>query len=230
MPPFDAKLLAYLQEILTPERMVTFDQVLAKRTRRLSVVVEDIYQPHNASAVLRSCDCFGVQNVHILEYQNEYELNPNVSLGSSKWLTLHHHRESDGIDPITECFDQLRASGHRILATTPHTDDTTLEDVDVSQPIALVFGNEGRGISDRVKAEADGFVKIPMHGFTESFNISVSAALCLYTLTQKIRQGAEPWQLSAEEQDILRLDWTRKTIKRVEEIEKRFYETHGGKD
>lgn len=221
-------LLSYLQAMLTPERVATFERVLAQRTRHLTVVVEDIYQPHNASAVLRSCDCFGVQDVHIVEYETEYNVNPGVALGSSKWITMHQYKPQEMEDPLVSCMETLKTKGYRVLATTPHTDDQLIGEIDLSQPTALVFGNEGRGISDRVHEMADGFVKIPMYGFTESFNISVSAALCLYELTERLRKTDLNWQLSEAEKEVLRLAWTRKSIKNVEKIEARYALEHPG--
>lgn len=223
----DKALLQHLSGFITENRKQTFEAVLANRTRYVSVVVEDIYQPHNASAVLRSCDCFGVQDVHILEYENEYTVNPGVALGASKWLDLEVYRDEH---PAATCFDKLREKGFRIMATTPHTDDMLIDEIPLDQPVALVFGNEGRGISDTVRALADGFVKIPMYGFTESFNISVSAALSLYAVTEKLRNTNINWQLSEAEKDELRLRWTRATIKNVEGIEARYREAHGSGD
>jgi len=220
-------LLTYLQGFLTPERVANFESVLAKRTRHLTVVVEDIYQPHNASAVLRSCDCFGVQDVHIVEYEKEYNVNPGVALGASKWLTLHQYKPEHRTDPLDDCFSDLKSAGYQILATTPHTQDQLISELDITRPTALVFGNEGRGISDRVRKMADGFVKIPMYGFTESFNISVSAALCLYELTERMRKAGINWQLTQVEITALRLEWTRRSIKNVDQIEARFHSGDG---
>jgi tRNA (guanosine-2'-O-)-methyltransferase len=216
------ELVEHLSGYLTPKRLNLFNEVLATRTRYLTVVLEDIYQPQNASAVLRTCDCFGIQNVHIIENRNTFEVNREVSLGASKWLTLSKYNEKK--QNSLEAIKHLKAKGYRIVATTPHTNDKALQAFDVSKgKVALVFGSELPGITTTVANEADEFLKIPMYGFTESFNISVSAAIILHHLTLKMRQNkAINWELTEPEKEEIKLDWIRKTIKRSELIEKRF--------
>lgn len=197
------------------------NRVASMRTRYLTVVLEDIYQPHNASAVLRTCDCLGIQDIHIIENKNRYTLNPDVELGSAQWLNLVKH--SGGEQPATDAIRTLKSQGYRIIATTPHQDDVTPESFDLQKgPAALVFGTEMRGITDEVIQQADEFIKIPMFGFTESFNISVSAAIILHTLTERLRNSEIPWQLTEEERDTLLVNWLRKTIKHSDQLEKRY--------
>lgn len=220
----DKELLEYLSEYITPNRMNLFNKVLEKRTRYLTVVLEDIYQPQNASAVLRTCDCFGVQDVHIIENRNTFEVDREVAMGSSKWLSLHKYNEQK--NNSLETIRSLKAQGYRIVATTPHTNDQELQDFDLSKgKAALVFGSELPGITDTIINEADEFLKVPMYGFTESFNISVCAAISLHHLTLKMRTDENiNWQLTEEESDEVKLDWMRKTIKKCELIEERFME------
>jgi len=212
----------FLGQFVTEERLALFDEVLAQRTRHITVAIEDIYQPHNASAVLRSCDCFGIQDVHIIENRNKYNINPKVALGSGKWITMHKHNELE--NNSVACVNDLKKRGYKVLATTPHTDDIFLDDIDINQPVALVFGNEKEGISDEVRSVADGFVRIPMYGFTESFNISVSAAVCLNVLANKIRKTDLDWGLSESEQLELKLKWLKKHLGSQEAYEKEFLE------
>jgi len=218
----DKALLEYLSGYLTSNRLELFDKILSMRTRYLTVVLEDIYQPQNASAVLRTCDCFGIQDVHIIENRNEFTVNREVALGSSKWLTLKKYTEKkqNSLDAIR----QLKMNGYRIVATTPHTNDLELQDFDLTKgKTALVFGSELPGITDTVQNEADEFLKIPMYGFTESFNISVSAAIILHHLSQKMRENKSiDWKLSDTEKEEIKLAWIRKSIKRCDLIEKRF--------
>lgn len=182
------ELINYLSEYITPERKELFEKVLSSRTRYLTVVLEDIYQSQNASAVLRSCDCFGIQDVHIIENRNQFKVNPDVTLGSTKWLNLHHYREKE--QNTLDCINHLRNQGYRIVATSPHANDTNLEDFDLGKgKAALIFGTELTGISAVVENNADEFLKIPMFGFTESFNISVSAAITLHHLNLRLRQS-----------------------------------------
>jgi tRNA (guanosine-2'-O-)-methyltransferase len=218
----NAELINYLSQFISESRRAKFDEVVKFRTRYLTVVLEDIYQPHNASAVLRSCDCFGIQDIHIIENKNAYTVNPDVALGSPKWLNLHKYKKEE--NNTLSCIKQLKEKGYKIVATTPHKDDYTIETLPIDKPIALVFGTELTGISDTVREYADEFVKIPMFGFTESFNISVSAALCLNTIISRLHKSEYKWQLSEDAKEELILNWLRNTINKVELIEKEYWE------
>lgn len=217
-------LLDHLSGFLTPKRNELFNKILNMRTRHITIVLEDIFQSQNASAVLRTCDCFGIQDVHVVENRNIFQDDSEVSLGSSKWLNLKKYNSAE--NNSLEAVRQLKKQGYRIVATTPHTNDQELQDFDISKgKTALVFGSELPGITESLLNEADEYLKIPMYGFTESFNISVSAAITLHHLTLKMRETEGlNWQLSQKEKDDLKFDWIRKTIKRSELIEKRFRE------
>ncbi len=212
----------YLFQFISDSRKQKFEDVVAMRSRHITVVLEDIFQPQNASAVLRSCDLTGVQDVHIIENKNTYTLNPNVALGSSKWLNLHKYSEAQ--NNTEEAFKALRAKGYKIVATTPHTKDVLLPDLDVSRKTALVFGTELEGLSNYAIENADAWVKIPMLGFTESFNISVSAAICLYSLSSKLRKSDVNWMLSDEERLDILIQWACNTVKNPELHERNFLE------
>lgn len=214
------KLIDHLREFITEDRFDLFNDVIQNRTKYLTVVLEDIYQPHNASAVLRTCDCFGIQDVHIIENRNTYEVNPDVALGSSKWINMVKHNSLD--NNTIEAYNSLRDQGYQIIATTPHKNDCLLENLPLDKKTALVFGTELNGLSKIAIDHADGFIKIPMYGFTESFNISVSASILLYYLTEKLRSSGVKWQLSGEEKNAIMLEWLRKTIKRSDLIEQEF--------
>ena len=190
-------LLSYLQEFITPNKKNKFEELILHRTRHLTIVLEDIYQPHNASAVLRSCDCFGIQDVHIIENMNKYEVNPDVALGSSKWLNLIKYNEKE--NNTESCLKKLKSEGYRVIATTPHENDFIPETLPLGEKTALVFGTELAGLSQVAIDLADGFVRIPMYGFTESFNISVSAALLLFALTERMRKSDINWALTEAE-------------------------------
>ncbi|MBQ6769811.1 MAG: RNA methyltransferase [Bacteroidales bacterium] len=221
----DQALLLFLGQFITDERKQRFEEVLRYRTRHVTVVLEDIFQPHNASAVLRSCELMGVQDVHIVENNNSYEVNPEVVMGSTKWLNLHYYNKVEFNTP--EAFGKLHDKGYNIVATCPHRDDFTPDTLPLDKPVALVFGTEKQGLSDYVVAHADMRVRIPMFGFTESYNISVSAALLLYTLTNRLHASTDiGWQLSEEEKDELRLEWTRCTLSRIWQYERKFVALH----
>jgi len=221
------QLTEYLQQFVSERRVGLFDRILHHRTRYITVVMEDIFQPHNASAVLRTCDCFGVQDVHIIENRNSYSVNPDIALGSDKWLTLVKYSRAD--DNTSDAYSELRRLGYRIVATTPHKGDVTLEDFDIEKgKAAFVFGTELKGLSSQAINRADEYLRIPMFGFTESLNISVSAALILHHITTRLRGSRVDWKLEPEEIVSIKLDWLRKTIKKADLLEKQFLDNRGG--
>ena len=216
------QLIQYLEQFISSDRLAIFDKVLEQRTRYITVMLEDIYHSQNASAVLRTCDCFGIQDVHIVENCNEYNINPDVTLGSNKWLNLNYYNEEE--DNTLKAINHLKGQGYRIVATSPHINDVELQDFDYAAgKIALVFGTEQDGISEVVRDNADEFLKIPMFGFTESFNISVSAAICLHHLVLKLKSSAVDWKLCVNEMEELKVDWLKKSIKRSELLVERYY-------
>lgn len=216
----NSKLLNFLRQYISERRFSRFREVVMHRTRYLTVVLEDIYQPHNASAVLRTCDCLGVQDVHIIENRNIFSPNPDVALGASKWLTLIHYRgENENNTRIA--LQGLKEKGYRLIATSPHRKSHAPEEFDLSRgKFALLFGTELTGLSEIALSMADEYIHIPMVGFTESFNISVTVAITLYTLTHRLRTSEVPWQLTSCEQSELLLEWTRNSIRNPEAIEK----------
>ena len=218
----DEKLLNHLSNFVTPERLNLFEEVLKSRTKYITVVLEDIFQAQNASATLRTCDCFGVHDVHIIENRNKFNVDKQVALGSSKWVSINRHSQNK--NNTIDAINKIRKKGYRIIATTPHTNDIALEDFDLSKgKCALFFGSEKPGLSDMILDEADEFIKIPMYGFTESFNVSVSVAIILHYLTYKLRSSETiPWRLTEEEKISVKLDWLRNTIKKSHLIENKF--------
>ncbi|MGM0545753.1 MAG: TrmH family RNA methyltransferase [Bacteroidota bacterium] len=218
----ESALVTYLRKFATEERWQRINQVLDKRTRYLTVVLEDIYQPHNASAVLRSCDCFGIQDVHIIENKNQFDPNKGVTIGADKWIDLQTYNQPE-TNNTTACFNSLRNQGYQIIATTPHEDDVTIDEVPIDQKTALVFGAELTGLSDDALEQADGYARIPMVGFSESFNISVSAALCLYELSTRLRKNRDDWQLTESEKQHLQFDWLKKTVRAPKKLIQRYY-------
>lgn len=216
--PIKRQLIAQMMEYITPRRQMLFDEIIQNRTRHITIVLENIFQPHNASAVLRSCDLTGVQDVHIIENSNTYTVNPDVAMGASKWLTLNKYNESEDNTPAA--YAKLRAEGYKIVATTPHRKSVGPEDLDLSGKVALVFGTELTGLTPYAIDYADEYLQIPMMGFTESYNISVSAALTLYTLSQRLHKSDIDWKLTEDQQLEVLLQWLRNSINRSELIEK----------
>ena len=213
----DAALLKYLQTYLTERRKNLFEKVLSERTRHFTVATEDVYQLHNTSAVMRTCDVFGIQDLHVVEERLGKRVDKEIAMGAQKWVSLNRYSS------ITDCIKKLKKSGYQIIATTPHDNSTMLQEFDVSKKSAFFFGKESDGLSDTVMGAADGFLKIPMYGFTESLNISVSAAIILQSVVSKMKQSPVNWQLSDSEKLEIEMEWMKKTIKASEEIIERYY-------
>jgi tRNA (guanosine-2'-O-)-methyltransferase len=220
--PSSQELITYLLSFATENKQELIVSRMLERTRHITVVLEDIYQPQNASAVLRTADCFGVQDVHVIENTNEYEINPRVVHGAAKWLNLHKYNAVH--DNTTDCIQKLKAKGYSIVATSPHANSVSLHQLPLNKPVALMFGTEKLGLSSTALEQADELMYIPMFGFTESLNISVSAAICFQHLTHRLRQTGIDWHLSEEEKHELTLDWARNVLKDPEGLEKRFWE------
>ncbi|WP_436516463.1 TrmH family RNA methyltransferase [Ekhidna sp. To15] len=210
----DAKaIIDVLEEFVSDNKLAHIERVLNHRTRHLTLVFEDIDKPHNVSAVLRTAECMGIQDLHFIKNKNEYSVNTGITQGAAKWVTLHQHDQS--ADNISECFDSLRKCGYKVYATSLHETSCSIHDIDPQQKAAIVFGTEADGITPEAGEKADGFVHIPMVGFTESFNLSVSASICLTVLKSKL--GEWP-KLSEGEKLDLRAQWYRKIVREADLI------------
>ncbi|MGD1842542.1 MAG: TrmH family RNA methyltransferase [Thermonemataceae bacterium] len=215
----------YLSSFLTENKKQLFENVLANRTRYFTIAAEDTFDERNASALVRTAECLGIQDVHIVNngITSLYKLSKGIVKGSHKWMNVHiysqEHRNNTQV-----CLEVLKAQHYQIIATTPHKEDVFLEDFDINQKAAFFFGTEQFGLSETVLKQADGFLKIPLYGFTESYNISVAVAILLHYLTQQLRSSAVDWQLSEEEQLDLRIEWALKCIKHGKKLLRRFLE------
>jgi tRNA (guanosine-2'-O-)-methyltransferase len=217
----DAKkqeLLHYLEGFITENRKEGFLRVLQNRTKHFTIAMEDVYQLHNTSAVMRSCEVFGIQELNVIEQKFGKRIDTEIAMGAQKWVDVFRYNS------VQSCMDAMRAKGYQIIATTPHDDSCLLHEFDITKPAALFFGTERDGLSQEVLDQADGFLKIPMVGYTESLNISVSAAIIIQDITNRLRQSAINWHLTEEEIWEKRLDWTRKSIKDIEFIERKYLE------
>ena len=213
----DLKLLEYLESYLTENRIARFQEVLSQRTKYFTIATEDVYQLHNTSAVMRSCDIFGIQDLHVVEQHNLKRIDREIAMGAQKWVDLHRYQSSK------QCIETLKSKGYQIVATTPHENDLLLEDFDVTKKSCFFFGKEDMGLSEIVMQEADCYLKIPMVGFTESLNISVSAAIILQHVTTNLKKTEIQWQLTDQEKLDKRMDWCKKTIKSIDYIMDRYY-------
>lgn len=208
--------IACLEEFMTPERAGLFRRTLAQRTHYMTVLAENTFHPQNAAALIRHCEAFGVQRMHTVESFCEFRPAAAVVRGTDRWVDVCRHASS------AEALRALKAEGYRIVATTPHREDTTPETFDVARgPFVLVFGTEHAGISDEAIAAADEFLRIPMCGMVESLNVSASAAILTYMLSERMRLTVDSWQINEEEQLHLLLRWTLQSVRDAESILRR---------
>jgi tRNA (guanosine-2'-O-)-methyltransferase len=216
--------LQCFRDILTPNKVVMFDEISNQRTRHLTVVLEDIFQEHNASAVIRTCDCFGIQDLYTIEDKNRYVLQRKIALGAGRWINLH--RFSANQSAASDCIKTLKSKGYKIVATTPHADAFSPTSIPIQEPLALFFGTERHGLTDSVLDQADYQLSIPMYGFTESFNLSVSVAIILQSLRTRLENANFNWKLSVQEQQELQILWSTRILNGGEALEKQFRQTY----
>ena len=218
-------LVEHFSKYASDHKKAFVEKVLRNRTRHVTVVLEDIHQSQNASAVVRTCECLGIQDIHVIENTARYEVNKGVLKGSYKWESLIRYRLPEANNTET-CYKHLREAGYTIYATDPSEDNMPVSEIEVEKSkVALVFGNEHLGLSTYALNHADYKVRIPMYGFTESFNISVSAALGLAALMPKLRTRWTDYSLTPDEMDVLRLQWYRKIVRKSDIIERQFLRT-----
>lgn len=211
----------YLKEFVVDDKNALFDRLIRERTDYITIVMEDLYQSHNQSAVMRSADSYGIQNVHLIENRNRYDSTSTVSQGAREWLTLWRHKDLE--DNTLSAISKLRADGYRIIATTPHTQDVLIDELDLTKgKMAFFLGTELTGLSDLVIQQADEFVKVPMYGFTESLNVSVCAAIIMYSVMQRLRKSDIDWHLSEGRKNEVLFQWYKNAIKASDEILERF--------
>ncbi|MCX7987431.1 MAG: RNA methyltransferase [Bacteroidales bacterium] len=214
-------LYTYLKQFVSNQRLKLLDEKIEYRTRYITLVVENIYQSHNASAILRTADCFGVQDVYVVEKNNRFSANEEIALGAQHWLTVKTYPSYEG--NTTDAINELKQKGYRIVATALHPKSQPLEIFDFSKgKTAFMLGTELTGLSDEALSLADEFVVIPMRGFTQSLNVSVAAGIILHYSTQQIINSDIPWQLSEEEKLDLKIQWLKNTIRQSDLIVERF--------
>lgn len=215
----DLAYLNFLENMLTDNRKDKFLKILENRTNHFTVVVEDVFQMHNTSAVMRSCEVFGIQELSIIEQRYGKTIDKEIAMGAQKWVDI------TSFDDVQTCINTTKEKGYQLIATTPHENDCLLDDFDITKPSALFFGTERDGLSTEILEQADGFLKIPMVGFTESLNISVSAAIIIQNLMSRLRKSDIKWQITQEEMLEKRLTWTKNSIKDIKRIEERYFES-----
>jgi tRNA (guanosine-2'-O-)-methyltransferase len=218
----DAYVLQEFYKIITPNKVGLFEKIAPQRSRHLVVGLENIQQDHNASAIMRTMDCLGFQELHLIEKNNNYQFQRDIALGAARWLDVVQHQQEP--EPVLDSIVLLRQKGYQIVATSPHINASTPQNIDLTQPIALFFGAEKHGISEELSANADAFLHIPMHGFTESFNLSVSAALVLSALRTRLEANSIDWLLSPEAQTELKISWCERILNGGPQLAQKFRE------
>ena len=217
-----AERIDYLSGFMLESRFATLCHALDNRTDYPAILTENMYHAQNASAVVRHCEAFGVQNLHAVEKLCPFLPTLNIALGTDKWIDIHHHATT------TDALARLKADGYRIVATTPHHRSCTPESFDVAAgPFALVLGTEKTGVTEEVMEAADDFLQIPMYGMVESLNVSASAAIIIYMLTERLRREVprEVWALSEERRTTILYRWCLESVRDAAAVLERRYGT-----
>ena len=219
--------VAQLKPLIKENRLQKMEQVLSQRTQALTVLIENVYQPQNASAVLRTAEAIGLQSVYIVEKDHRYDVSPQVVMGADKWLDLHYAPGEAvcGGDNTLAHYALLRRRGYRIAATCWTEDAVPIQELDLSTPLALAFGTELTGLSQTAIEAADIRTYIPMYGFTQSFNISVAAALCLHYLRPEMeRRHPQLMPLTPQTYRRVLVQWMAASLRLGEDLLKPYFQ------
>lgn len=221
------ELLAYLDPMITDQRRAKLNAVLDQRTTHFCMAIEDLFYERNSGAIIRTADGYGVQNVHVIEPQNSFKSKVTniISKGTEKWISKTQHDNS--VNGSLNCIHELRSQGYQIVATSPHANGHTIHDFDITKKSAFFLGSEKTGISPEVMEQADDFISMPIYGFTESYNVSVAAAILLHELMNRLKASNVKWQLSDTERNDLMLRWTVNSIVSSDLLAQRFFNEKG---
>lgn len=215
------EIIQYLKKFITDERYSLFNNVLNNRTRYISLFIENIYQSHNASAIIRTAEALGIQDIVIFERKNSFSINEEITLGAQKWITIKKYNENQ--TSVKKVIEYYKEQDYRIIGTVLDQNSISLNDLNIKKgKMMFLFGTEKEGLTDEIKTFVDEYVKIPMYGFTQSFNVSVSAGITLSCVMNKLRQSNIQFLLSSEEKEKLMIDWLVKSIPMGEKILERF--------
>jgi len=203
----------YIESFMTESRILNLKKVLENRMRHLCLVAENFIDEHNIHAMIRTSECFGLQDFHNIGQKNmQLKKNKSVTRGAFQWTHIYDYTDCE--EPTLACIKNLKAQGYKVFATSSHLDAAyTPDTIPIDQPLAILMGKEHEGISDIALAHCDGIVTIPMYGFTESFNVSVAASLLAQPITERIRREDIEWQLSPKEKDKLYYEWIWHSLK-----------------
>lgn len=209
-------LFNFFSSFLSDEKQKKLKLIASQRTNHITIALEDFYQSHNISAALRTAECFGVQNVQVIAQKHFPKIDDAIAKGASAWIDTHFYQDNRA------CINFLKENNYKIVATALSDDAISLDQLPLDHKCAIFFGTERQGLSKTVLDQADYKIKIPMFGFTESFNVSASAAIILYDLIMRLHQSSIVWQLSQEEQLQLMIEWMRRMIPGSGQLEKQF--------
>lgn len=213
--PCKQELLEYLSEFLTSQKKEKIQRVLSFRTRHITLLLENVFQSHNANAIIRTADCFGIQDIHVVQDKNKFAADMSISRGATQWVDLYRYKNTE------EALAHLKAQDYMIVATSPDA-KINLDELAITKKTVLLFGTEKAGLSDYAQQQADQLIKIPMYGFTQSFNVSVSVALCLQHCIRNLYAGSLEWHVSEEEKIDIQLQWAHKIIPAAKQLEEKF--------
>ncbi|MBW8359657.1 MAG: RNA methyltransferase [Weeksellaceae bacterium] len=202
----------YLKRFLTDERLTKIERYAAESSGYALPVMEDIFQFRNAAAIVRSVEACGFHKIVAMESENEFNPYLKVTKGAETWVEVEKMPHS------LESLQEIKNRGYKILAVSPENNATMLPDYDLKEPVALVFGTEKEGVTDEILDFADETLAVPMYGFTESFNVSVAAAICFYELRQKLIKSGIEYKLTGDKLWELKVRWARNSIPRGEQV------------
>lgn len=216
----DKEAIAVLSQCLLPQRRERLATAAYARTRWVTVAFDSLAHSHNVNAVLRTCECLGIQDVHLVTGGVPLQAYRNISRGALEWLSVHEYAT------LADQLNSLRAAGYRLVGTAPHQGSESVSVVDFepagAAPIALLFGQEKYGMSDEALAAVELSVYVPMVGLTESLNVSVAAGMLLGSLLEKMDREGFDYRLNRHESDVLLLSWLKKSVKSADLILSRY--------
>lgn len=192
----------FFEQFITDDRKRKINGVLSYRINRIVLVLENIYDPHNVSAVIRTCDGLGFLDLYIVDPNKKIKYSSPITTGAEKWLNIFTYNE------IGKCYEDLRKKGYQIYASVLDKKAENLTDIDINKgKTAFVLGNEHSGLTEEAINGADGLFYIPMYGFVQSFNISVTAAMVLYWSREKLNMAGISGDLSDKEIEKYKIKW-----------------------
>ena len=206
----------YLKQFLTQERLKKIEHFASESSDFVLPVMEDVYQFRNAAAIIRSVEACGFHKVVAMEARNVFDPNLTVTKGAETWV------EVEKLPHTLDSLQEIKNRGYKLVAVSPEKNASFLPDFKITEPTALIFGTEWQGVSEDFLDFVDETLAIPMYGFTQSFNVSVAAAICCYDLKQKLINSEIDYKLSEEKQTALKIRWAVNSIPSGEMILEKF--------